>query len=196
MADVGFTRPTLQTLIDRSEADVNARLPGADARLRRSVLGVISRVLSGLAHGLYGFQDWIARQAIIDAAETEYLERWGVIWGVVRKAATKASGSVTFTGQNGTVVPAGSLIQRSDGVTYSTTAAATVADGSVSVQVLAETTGDAGNAASSTAMGFVSPVSGVQASGTLVEGFDANNRRCHADGGKVVVAHLDPEDRR
>jgi hypothetical protein len=43
-------------------------------------------------------------------------------------------------------------------------------------------------------VGF-SGVLGVQASGTLVERFDADNGRCHADGGKVVVAHVDPEDR-
>lgn len=168
MADTGFTRPTLQQLIDRAEADMNTNLPAADARLRRAVLHVLARITSGQAHGLYGYQKHISRQAIVDTATTESLEAWGRVWGVTRKAATKATGTITFTSSSdGTVVPAGTEFQRSDGQGYTSTASATVAGGSITVTVKADTAGTDGNAASGVQASFVSPVAGIQGSGTV-----------------------------
>jgi hypothetical protein len=37
---------------------------------------------------------------------------------------------------------------------------------------------------------------GMHAAGRLIEWFDADNGRCRPRGGDVVVAHLDPEERR
>lgn len=167
MADTGFTRPTLQELIDRAEADLNSRLDGADARLRRSVLNVLARVLSGQTHGLYGYQQYIARQAIVDTADTESLALWGLVWGIARKAASKATGSATFSGTDGAIVPAGTQIQRSDGETYETTASGTVAGGAVSVAIRAASAGDSANADAATQVSFATPISGIQSSGTI-----------------------------
>ena len=51
MPDIGFKRPSLAEINERTKADINSGIPGADARLRRSFLGVLARTLAGLAHG-------------------------------------------------------------------------------------------------------------------------------------------------
>lgn len=167
---MSFSRPTLRTLIDRTIADINARLPDADARLAFSNLNVLAYVNAGSAHGLYGFIDWLSRQIIIDTAEVEFLDRWAGIWGVTRKAAAPATGNVTFTGTNGSTIAIGTLAQRADGVQYQTTALGTIASGSATVAVVAVEGGAASNAVAGVALSLVSPVTGVNGSATVASG--------------------------
>ena len=158
-----FARPTLTELIDRVIADIGSRVVGVDgAVLRRSLLGIIGRAEAGAAHQLYGYIDWVARQAIPDTAEAEYLERWASIWGINRLPADFASGTVTFTGSNGSIIPSGTIVQRQDGQQYTTQADATIASGTATAAVLANTAGSAGNTAAAVAMILLSPIAGVQ----------------------------------
>ena len=120
-----FSRPALPELIQRVRNDVLARL-SADDLLRRADAEVYARVMGGVAHGLYGFIEWLSTQLIYDTAELEYLERWCSIWGIRRKVATVATGSVTFLAQAGSVIPSGTLLQALDGVQYLTIADTTI----------------------------------------------------------------------
>lgn len=174
-----FARPTLQEIISRTETDIASRL-GLGPLLARSTLSVIARVLAGAAHQLFGYLDWIARQVMPDTAEVEYLERWASIWGIQRKAASFAVGNVTLTGTNGTVVPAGTRLQRADGVQYDTTAEVTVASGTATAPVTAVLAGGGGNAAVAIGLIMTSPVGGlnsgvVVASGGLTAGADTES---------------------
>lgn len=162
-----FSRPTLPQLIDRAAADIETRLPGTDARLRRSNLGVLSRVHAGAVHGLYGYLDWLARQIMPDSAEMEHMERWAAIWGVSRKPGSPSRGPVTFAGSNGSVVPLGTLLQRSDGAEYATDEDVSVAGGSATVTVTAVEPGLGGNTEAYSSLTLVSPVSGVQGTATV-----------------------------
>lgn len=84
-----FNRPTLQALIEQSTQDMESRLPGLDARARRSNLSVLSTMLAGGIHGLYGYVDWLAKQTLPDTADQEFLERWAMLLGLQgRKPAT------------------------------------------------------------------------------------------------------------
>ena len=89
-----FSRPTLNELIDRVSTDIASRLPGASTTLlRRSLAGVLARAEAGAVHSLYGYLEFIARQALPDTAEEEYLLRWSSIWlPRGRKPATYANG--------------------------------------------------------------------------------------------------------
>jgi len=167
---MSFSRPDLPTLINRAEADIETRLPGADARLRRSNLNVLARVHSGAAHGLYGYLEWIARQVIIDTADGDMLERHASIWGVERKAASPAVGNVTVTGTNGAIVPADSTLARSDGAQYTTDAEATIAGGTATIAVTAVEGGQAGNASAASSLSFDTPIAGVSATATVASG--------------------------
>lgn len=165
-----FSRPTLQTLIDRVIADLESRLPGADARLRRSNLNVFARIHASAAHSLYGFLDWISRQVFPDTAEADNLDRWATIWGVPRRAAAFAIGQATATGTNGTVIPAGTRYKRADGVEYETDADANIAGGTATIALTAVEAGQNGNAAASTSLNLVTPIAGVNAAAVVTAG--------------------------
>ena len=165
-----FARPTLAELIDRSASDIETRLPGADARLRRSNLNVLARVHAAAVHGLYGHLDFLARQLMIDTAEIEYLDRWSAIWGVPRKAAAAAKGNVTFTGTNGTNVPAATQLLRSDGAAFTTDGAGVIAAGTLTLAVTASLAGAAGNTDMNALLNLAAPIAGINGSATVAAG--------------------------
>lgn len=164
---MGFQRPTLDQLIERTEGDIEARLPEANARLRRSLLGVLARVLAGAVHGLYGYLDWLAKQLFPDTAEREHLERWAGVWGVARRPAAAATGEVRFTGEDGRVIPAGTQLQRDDGMEYATDAEAVIAGGESVVAVTAGSAGADGNAEAGATLQLVSAIDGVEGEATV-----------------------------
>lgn len=165
-----FERPPLADLIERAAADIESRLPGGDARLRRSNLAVLARVHSGAVHGLYGYLAWLALQLMPDTAELEHMDRWAAIWGVTRKAATAAEGNVTLTGTNGAVVPTGTTLQRSDGAQFTVDADATIASGTATATVTAAAAGADGNTEATSALTIVSPIAGVTSACVVAAG--------------------------
>lgn len=167
---MSYIRPTLTDLVARISNDIDGRMPGADSRLRHSVLAVLARVFAGALFGLYGLVDWVWRQIFPDTAEADQLNRWAAIWGVSRSAATAAVGNVTLTGANGTLVPAATQLIRADGIAYVTTGAVTIAGGSALAPVIASEPGTAGNADAATRLTLASPVVGVNAQGLVAAG--------------------------
>jgi uncharacterized phage protein gp47/JayE len=157
-------------LITRVTADLNARFAGTYNALRRRVLAVFARVLAGLAHGLYGYLDWIANQVLPDTQAEAQLLRFGAIYGVERTAAAYASGNITVSGTYLTVIPDGTLFQTEDGVEYETTAEATIDPASATVTVQAVVAGAAGNVDAGAAINLVSPISGVTAAAVVATG--------------------------
>jgi uncharacterized phage protein gp47/JayE len=164
---MSFNRPTLSDLIARVRGDIQTRLPGADAALRHSVLDVMARTEAGLASGLYGYLDWIARQILPDTADAEILARHASSWGIVRKAAQATQATATATGTNGVVIPAGTEMQRADGAIYVSTAAATISAGSAPVAIEASGAGSAGDVEVGTVLTLSSPIGGVNAQLTV-----------------------------
>lgn len=155
-----FARPTLQEIRTRVEADVAGRL-GLSVLLPRSVLQVLAAVVAGAAHQLHGHLDWLADQIFPDTADADHLERLASIWGVTRKPAAFASGSVEFTGGAGILIPAGTLVQRSDGAQFATAADATISGGAAAAEVEATAAGAAGNTPGGTILSLVSPIAGI-----------------------------------
>jgi uncharacterized phage protein gp47/JayE len=163
-----LNRPTLQALMDRAIADISSRLPGADARVRRSNLNVLSRVHSGAMHELYGELDWAARQLLPNTCDDDILLRWAnVFLKVPQKAASFAVGQVQFIGTNSAVIAAGTLLQRSDGAEYSVDADVVITAGTGMASVTAIVAGVAGNAISGTSLSLVSTISGVNSAGVV-----------------------------
>jgi uncharacterized phage protein gp47/JayE len=176
-----FPRPDLAALIDRAASDIETRLPGVDARLRRSNLNVLARVHAGAAHGLYGYLDWLSRQVIYDTAEQDILERWTGIWGISRKAAAPAKGNLNFTGTNGAVIPAGTLLQRSDNAQFTTDAEATIVVGTATVAITAQAAGQSGNTAANAKLTLASVISGVNTQATVATGGLTQGAEIEAD---------------
>jgi uncharacterized phage protein gp47/JayE len=164
---MAFNRPTLSELVDRIKADLGTRIVGSATVLRRSVIAAISVVMAGAVHLCYGFIEYMTKQMFADTAEDEFLERHASIYGVARNAATFADGPVVFTGTNGTEIPAGTLMQRADGIQYATDAIGTISSGTVTVQVTCLTAGETGNLEAAQAVTLVSPISGVTSEGAV-----------------------------
>lgn len=160
---MSFVRPTQSALIGQARDDFAARLPGADSRLPASVVDVLARVGAAGLGGLYGYLDWLSRQLHEDTADGDILARKASIWGVNRKAAVPAGGTVMVTGTTGTAVPLGSELARGDALRVRTLAAVTLGMGPTAVLVEAVDGGVIGNSAAATALTFIAPIAGVNA---------------------------------
>lgn len=168
---MAFARPSLQQLIDRNQADIESRLPGTDPRLRQSLLGIIGRAHAGSMHGLYGLLDYLARQIVPSiTADADYLDLHASWWGITRLAAAAATGNIDFAGTTGSVIPAGTLLQRSDGAQYTTDAEVTIAAGVATAAITAAEGGQSTNASLGQKLTLVSPIAGVQSSATVATG--------------------------
>lgn len=165
---MAWSTPTLRELRERTRDDIAAHLPGADATVPNSVLRVLSDSNAGLAYLTLLYLDWQSRQYLPDTAGTEWLDRHGQIWLGGRKAATYASGAVTFTGANGTTVPAGTTLQSVDAVAYQTTADVVIGSTGSQAPVVALTAGAAGNRDRGASFSLPFGLSGVDGSATVV----------------------------
>lgn len=164
---MSFVRPTLTELIERARGDMDAWLPGADSRLRHSVLDVLVRTHAGAANGLHGYLDYLARQILPDTAEGDFLARRASERGIVRKVAGVASGRVTLTGSDGAIADAGAVLVRADGARFVATAAVAIAGGTALLPVEAEAIGPDGNCPALQPLTFASPAVGIQATGLV-----------------------------
>lgn len=162
-----FVRPTRQELVAQTSGELATRL-GLDALLPRGPLAAHAFIVAGMAHMAHGHLVWITRQIIPDTADSEHLERWASVFGIFRQAASKATGTVRFTGTDATTVPAGTLIRRvADGSEYATDAAGTIAAGIADVLVTATIGGETTDADTGTALVLVSPISRIDAQATV-----------------------------
>lgn len=159
-------RPTLPQLIDQGAAEFESRLPGVLARARRSLVGVINRVVQGGLSALYQYTEYLNRQVWPDTCDVENLPGHGARWGKPQNEAAPATGSVTFTGANGTNIPAGTVVLRSDGTRFVTDELATVAAGSATATVTADAAGQASNTPIATALQLESPIAGINSGAT------------------------------
>ena len=162
-----FARPTRTELARQALADLAYAL-GLYALLRTSPLAALAKVIAGLANGIYGYVDWLARQAIPVTATGEFRQMWAALVSITDKPASAASGPLGFTGTVGKVLPEGTRIIRSaTGGTYLTAAIATVnTSGVLAVTVEAEDAGAAGNAGAGEEFVISGSVDGINAVGS------------------------------
>lgn len=138
---------------------------------------VRASAVASVAEGLYQHQGWIVRQIFPDTADSEYLYLHARTRGLTKKPATHASGPATFTGQTGTIAPAGLVFKR-DSLSWTTIGQVTIgANGQGTAQATAAQQGIVGNTSAATTAtltttpaGFDSAVTvGVMTGGTDVE---------------------------
>lgn len=166
-----FARPTLTALRNQAVEDITSSgVPHLDGLLRNAVLRVLAWAMSGLAYSVYGYLDWIAREAVPFTATEEYLEAWAALINVHRKDATAATGQAQFTGATvGVFVPSGTALRRQDGTPYSSTADATVdGAGNLVVPIVAAVSGAATNADAGIPIGFDTPIGGINNDGLIL----------------------------
>lgn len=156
-----FTRPTLQTIIDRIEADIVSRLIGQVALLRNALLTILAKVFAGAIHTCYGYLDYISINFLPDLAEAYWLERYGVQYNLPRLAAAFAEGDVKFTGSNGTYIPIDTKLVRDDGIEYITTAGGTISGGELTLNAESLVAGLDSNTEAGILFTIFTPIAGV-----------------------------------
>jgi uncharacterized phage protein gp47/JayE len=165
-----YNKPTLAQLRNRAASEVETRLPEVDPRLRRTVIHVIICIIAGMTYELFGYLDYILRQVFPNSAETEYLEKWGEVWGISRKLATFADGYVHITGTPGTTLYVGTELRRSDGAIYLVADSVIIStDGFVDAECRAEKVGVTYNADAGVKLSFVSPVDGINSEAVITD---------------------------
>jgi uncharacterized phage protein gp47/JayE len=100
--------------------------------------------------------------------------------GVFRRPASFASGTITFTGTNGTVIPSATLVSTvggpgSDPISFRTTEEVTIASGTATADIEAVVAGDAGNVpvgAITQIVGFVSGIASLSNTAATSGGAD------------------------
>lgn len=172
---MAWDSPTLQELRDRFRQDFIARTSTGDAVLRRSVENVLSYVVPGVANGLYGYVDWGVRQLIpSEDGDLDSMLRWANdLLTPPQTPASAAYGTVTFTGTDTTVIPAGTSVTNRDGIEFTTDAIATIGSsvsGEVDVVVTAVDAGIAGNTEAGVSVFLGTPISGVDAEALVATG--------------------------
>ncbi|MES2685734.1 MAG: baseplate J/gp47 family protein [Pseudomonadota bacterium] len=171
---MSFNRPTLGSLINTAEAEINALVPNADARMRFSILGVFARVWAALTDGLYSALVFLSRQMFVMTATRTFLTLIAESYGIFRLLTTPAQGCITLTGAAGTAVPAGTIFQRADGLQYQATAGTVIPPaGFIDLAAIALTQGELGNAASGVLLQPTSPIAGLAGSVVCAAGMGA-----------------------
>lgn len=156
-----YNRPTLPELAQNTETDLAARLGAMDA-LRRKVVKVLARVWAGLAHGLYGYINELAKQLMPFTATGRYLELHAAWWGIYRKPAARAVGQAILTGTANTFIPAGTVMRAESGQQYQTQDDARIeSSGRVSLTIRALIGGGEYDLPAGTALRLISPISGL-----------------------------------
>lgn len=167
---MGYERPTPSELIQRQQTNIESRIPGADAKLKNTILGAIATAQAGVAHGLYGNLQWQAKQILPDTAEDDFLERHADWWLTQkRKAATPAKGNITISGTDGAVIPKGATWQRADGAEFTTDEDASITGVDVVVGITAVVAGKDGNTTAASELSIVSPIAGISST-SVVDG--------------------------
>ncbi len=157
---MAFERPTLAELVDRIQSDFISRLELTGAVLRRAVVYVLARVIAGAAHMLHGHLEFLGRQLFPDLSEDAYLVRQAALFGLAKTSPGFAEGTITITGTDTTVIPAGTVLLRSDGAEYETDAEVTITSGTATADVVAVLAGADGTLTAGVVLSFESPISG------------------------------------
>lgn len=92
-----------------------------------------------------------------------HIDAFAGIFGLVRSAGSKATATVTFSGANGTIIPAGTWVVAASGERYQTLSAVTISEGSATVTVEAEEIGSSYNVGAASISRMQSTLSGVTA---------------------------------
>lgn len=180
-----FPIETLEALTEQARSDMEAALvrvteaqgkpitAEAIARAVRAPHGMLNQICVMIGAGLWAAHQhhrWNGDQLIADTAEFEALRLHAAAYGIFPRAATRAIGRVTFTGDEATVVPQGLLLRGAGDLLYEVSAAVVIDDsGAALATVRALTAGETGNLPAGYTMALVSPLAGLTQQSATVD---------------------------
>jgi len=159
----GFVVKTYETILAEKKEKAK-ELFGSDIDLTdTSPLMKLLQIQALEEQRLWEMAEAFYYSAFVDYATGESLDRVAALIGQTRNAASKATGQVTFSGVNGTVIPAGTVVQTSgdEAIKFETDAAVTIAGGTATANITAQDPGTDGNVAANTITQLETPIPGV-----------------------------------
>ncbi|QGM80654.1 baseplate J/gp47 family protein [Otariodibacter oris] len=158
---MAFITPTLEEIRDSILRDISSLEPRADIS-SDSDYYVRASALASCLSGIYAHQNWIARQAFPDTADSDYLEMHAGLRKIYRKNATYATGIVEVSGVVGSFVSENLIIKTEDDRYYITSSSGVIPEeGVIQISVIASSSGVVGNLKNSTPATFMSAPVGV-----------------------------------
>ncbi len=164
-----YTPLSYDDILNAILTDFANQIPGADTSagsdIRKKAVALASAVW-----GLYSRLDYINNQTFPNTADSDGLARHAATYGITREAASFAAGNITFTGTDGTVVPAGTKAVDASGVEVATAGAGTIAGGTLTVAAQTTVPGAVGNMALGDALTVEGYVAGLDGTATVAAG--------------------------
>lgn len=144
-----FQMPDIKAMVQRARYAFRAETPGTDAWVWPNNIYVSAKVIGGAVWEVFGRLKWMDRQRFAMTATGYELDRHGLDYGIGRKAASYAQGSLIVVADSYPfTVPAGTVFTRpSDGASFTSTKAVDVGQWSLTatVPVVADVAGKSGN---------------------------------------------------
>lgn len=155
-----MNKPSLKQLIDRAKATMVAKL-GVD----NPAIDALAAAIGGGNYGNYAYQDYLFKQMHPETANEDFLYLWAERFNTPRISPVQASGFVQFETAGVVNLPAGILLQTTDGNKYTTTASGS-SDGPIACRC--DLPGVAGNLSAGVKLTMISAVPGVSPSDITV----------------------------
>lgn len=138
---------TNEIIIERLLEQITKDIDMSEGSFTRDILSVVSNEMEQAYINL----DTVLDVVFAQTSYNEYLDKRVEEFGIFRKQGTKATGTVTLTGDSGTLVLKGFGVETEDGLKFYTTEEVTIGTGgSVDVKVEAEDVGTAYNVPANT----------------------------------------------
>lgn len=169
--------PTTEEIKDRIINDIESSISQSTPLLFKAFNRVLAFALSGAFTILYKFGQWALKQIFTITQDADSLELKGDQYDIPRKVAIAAILTADFTGDNGTIIPAGKQFRgNANGLLYSLQTAEEISGGTASGNVLCLTSGEAGNLINGSVLTILQPIPGLDnqatISATVTEGED------------------------
>lgn len=162
--DIGFQRPSLPDLMSRAADALNLAVPGAEAHLRWTNLGVLAAVIAGATHEMHGHLAAVAANVLPDHAQGLMLDRHAQWRGLSRHAAGPAGGQLLIIGaEPSALIPTGHRYVGDNKAVYEVAAPGAVIgnDGQATITVEAVVLGPEGNLPAGAELSLISPLAGI-----------------------------------
>jgi len=160
--------PTTEEIRDRIISDIETNIGQATPLFAKAFNRVLATALSGVFTIIYKYGRWAIDQIFTVTQDEDSLQLKGEQYDIARKTATQAELTVSFTGDNGAAIPAGTQFRgNTNGLVYQTQALLSISGGVASGNVLCLTSGIAGNLTNGSVLTIISPLPGIDNQATV-----------------------------
>lgn len=169
---MAFVTPTYNELVERMQSNLNGELIAAGHKplfLERWLLWIFVRVVAAAIFALYGTVSWTSRQLLPTTADRDGLIGFASLYGLTPIPAAKNTVRLFFSGTNGTSIPIGTEVVRSDGFVYVTTEAGAISGSTAILEAEADLAGELGNVTDGLEMTLAETIVGLDAEVTVDE---------------------------